>query len=410
MVRHPSGFIKNLQSTEYQTGRQNGDIHGANIVSTQKITEGKYKAENQITLLPGFEATAHDAFSAEIKPQSPQYQWQYVLADHLGNVRVIFADKNNDGLIAQSVNDTINEILSIRNYSPFGLELGGSHKNLDYQNPYRFGGKEVDAFSSYLDFGGRWYDSNRSGWNQVDPLAEHPNQVSRSTYSAFWSNPITYNDPDGRCPICPFLAKGLTGAGIDYMLQGAMNYAGGMGLSDAFSSSNVDMSNVAISGAQGMLPWRVPGGKYGKAAGVAFSDVMINYGKSLVNGTDYSNEQMGQDFIIGFAAQLGSEKVAEFFGDKGIVYLRKDASGNLKPYVGQAKNEKRFLERQKEHARTNPDSDFEFDVLDRGSSKGKFPTDLDKKEQKHLDKMNGPTNKSNPNGGTSNKKNVIKKK
>ncbi len=71
LVRHPSGFIKNLQSIEYQTGRQNGNIQGANIVSTQKITAGKYEAENQITLLPGFEATAHDQFSAEIKPQSP---------------------------------------------------------------------------------------------------------------------------------------------------------------------------------------------------------------------------------------------------------------------------------------------------------------------------------------------------
>ena len=210
-----SGFIKNLQSTEYQTGRQNGDIHGASIVSTQKITEGKYEAENQITLLPGFEATAHDAFSAEIKPQSPQYQWQYALADHLGNVRVIFTDKNNDGLIAQSVNDTINEVLSIRNYSPFGLELGGSQKNLDYQNPYRFGGKEHSNFTGYSDFGGRWLDKGLGRWNSVDPLGEHPNQVSRSTYSAFWSNPITYNDPDGRCPSCPqgeqasqFYAKG----------------------------------------------------------------------------------------------------------------------------------------------------------------------------------------------------------
>ena len=191
-----SGFIKNLQSTEYQTGRQNGDIHGASIVSTQKITEGKYEAENQITLLPGFEATAHDAFSAEIKPQSLQYQWQYALTDHLGNLRVLFADKNGDGLIRQDTNSVLNEVLSIRNYSPFGLELGGSHKNLDYQNPYRFGGKEVDAFSSYLDFGGRWYDSNRSGWNQIDPHAENYNDLSGYSFCA--NNPILYIDPDGR--------------------------------------------------------------------------------------------------------------------------------------------------------------------------------------------------------------------
>ena len=37
----------------------------------------------------------------------------------------------------------------------------------------------------------------------VDPLADHPNQVGMSPYSAFWNNPIKYTDPDGRCPDCP---------------------------------------------------------------------------------------------------------------------------------------------------------------------------------------------------------------
>jgi len=182
-----------------------------------------------------------------------------------------------------------------------------------------------------------------------------------------------------------------------------------MDVGDAFSPSNINMTDVFLSGLQGALPWSVPGGKYGKAAGAAVTDVMFNYAKALANGDDYGMEQMGQDFLIGLAAQLGSEKVAELFGE-GFVYLRKDVSGNLDDYVGQAKNKQRYLKRQKEHARANPNSDFEFDVLDRGSADGNFPTNLDRKEQRHLDRRGGPTNKSNPNGGTSNKKNVIKKK
>jgi len=78
--------------------------------------------------------------------------------------------------------------------------------------------------------------------------------------------------------------------------------------------------------------------------------------------------------------------------------------------VGQAKSEARFLARQGEHARRYPNADFKFEILDRGSPNGKFPTMLDIKEQKALDRFGGPTNKSNPYGGTSNAKNVIGKK
>ncbi|MDM1407519.1 hypothetical protein [Myroides sp. DF42-4-2] len=48
--------------------------------------------------------------------------------------------------------------------------------------------------------------------------------------------------------------------------------------------------------------------------------------------------------------------------------------------------------------------------MNRGSAKGKFPTQLDIREQRALDRFGGPTNKSNPNGGTSNAKNLMRKK
>jgi len=90
---------------------------------------------------------------------------------------------------------------------------------------------------------------------------------------------------------------------------------------------------------------------------------------------------------------------------EGIIYKRRDKTGNQKDYVGQAKSEKRYKERQKEHQRANKDADYEFEKID----KGKPGKNLDAKEQKHIDAGCGPTNKSNPNGGLSNKKNVIKK-
>jgi len=196
LVHHPTGFIRKLNSATHLSGTQNGDAQGKTISSTQKIGEGRYTANDQITLLPGFEATAKDKFSAIIKPQTT-YQWQYTLKDHLGNRRVLFTDKNNDGQIQQSADSELNEVLSISNYSPFGLELGGSHQNMGYQNAYKFTGKEENSFTGYFNFGARWSDptiGNR--FLHVDPHADR--YPSLSGYSAFGNNPVSVVDPDGR--------------------------------------------------------------------------------------------------------------------------------------------------------------------------------------------------------------------
>ena len=57
----------------------------------------------------------------------------------------------------------------------------------------------------WYDYVARYYDASVGRWNSVDPLADHPNQVDKTPYSAFWNNPIMYDDPDGQCPICPWL-------------------------------------------------------------------------------------------------------------------------------------------------------------------------------------------------------------
>jgi RHS repeat-associated protein len=195
---HPTGFIQNLGAEINSSGQANGNLEGGKIISTQKLKSGvksEYIADQSISLLPGFESDP--VFHAEIKPKSG-YQWNYILRDHLGNTRVVFADKNKDGLIRQDRSEALNEVLSLSNYSPFGLELGGSHQNLKQQFEYKFNGKQENGFTGLTDFGGRYLDKHLGVWGQVDPKSER--FFNQSTRNFTFNNPIRFIDPDGRAP------------------------------------------------------------------------------------------------------------------------------------------------------------------------------------------------------------------
>ena len=107
------------------------------------------------------------------------------------------------------------------------------------------------------------------------------------------------------------------------------------------------------------------------------------------------------------AAMKAAGKAGKGIGSKctGICYKRTDKNDpDGKPYIGRSKNDQRYEERQREHSRANPDADYEFKELGRA----KPGDDLRQLEQKNIDKYGGPTNKSNPNGGTANKRNEIR--
>lgn len=105
-------------------------------------------------------------------------------------------------------------------------------------------------------------------------------------------------------------------------------------------------------------------------------------------------------------AGRAADKIADAAKAEGKVYRRTNkADPEEKPYIGRAKDEKRYEERQGEHGRDNPDADYEFSEVERAEA----GQPLREAEQRQIDAHGGPTNKSNPNGGTSNKRNEIKK-
>ncbi|MEW7291562.1 RHS repeat-associated core domain-containing protein [Aquimarina sp. 2304DJ70-9] len=118
------------------------------------------------------------------------FNYVYQYADHLGNIRLSYSDKNNDGNITQE------EIIEENNYYPFGLQQKRPNIPVNGRShAYRYNNTELEE-----GLGLHWYemplrsfDPTIARWNRQDPVVHH----GLSTYNAFDNNPIYYADPSG---------------------------------------------------------------------------------------------------------------------------------------------------------------------------------------------------------------------
>src|SRR5690554_611626 len=126
------------------------------------------------------------------------YLYVYQYKDHLGNVRLSYADINKNGTI-----EPASEILEENNYYPFGL-LHKGYNNIANSNRsegaerYKFNGMEwqPELGLDLYDFKTRNYDPAIGRWLNVDPLAEK--YFNMNPYGYALNNPIYFIDPDGR--------------------------------------------------------------------------------------------------------------------------------------------------------------------------------------------------------------------
>ena len=128
-------------------------------------------------------------------------QTYWVHPDHLGSGSVI---------TNQSGNTT-----NWYEYMPFG-EMLMEQSNGDYNNVYKYNGKELDDATQLYYYGARYYDPNTSVWLSVDPLAiYHPvnetefygdgqhnggvfNSGNLNAYIYCYQNPVVLVDPNGK--------------------------------------------------------------------------------------------------------------------------------------------------------------------------------------------------------------------
>ncbi len=136
-----------------------------------------------------------------VEPKNPEnlgegYNYVYQYKDHLGNVRLTYADSNKDGTI-----DASTEIIEENNYYPFGMLHRGYNNVVTSTNPaqdYKYNGKELndELGLDWYDYGWRNYDAALGRWMNVDNLAEDYYDFSPYTYVS--NSPMVFIDPDGQ--------------------------------------------------------------------------------------------------------------------------------------------------------------------------------------------------------------------
>ncbi len=126
------------------TGELCEDKHykAQNIVSRAKhVNEPAITLEGGefVILDAGFEHPAGSTFEGKVTPCPTGSEWrhEFVIRDHLGNTRILFADENGEESVTSS------EILSEHHYYPFGLEMQGAwQKGEDTRYHDLYNGKE----------------------------------------------------------------------------------------------------------------------------------------------------------------------------------------------------------------------------------------------------------------------------
>lgn len=142
-----------------------------------------------------------------------KFDYIYQYKDHLGNVRLSYADTDNSGSINPNT-----EIIEESNYYPFGLKHKGynnvtSSNGNSVANKFKYNGKELneELGLDWYDYGARNYDAALGRWHSKDNKAEF--YFANSPYVYALNTPINAIDPDGNLVI---FINGLGGGGANY--------------------------------------------------------------------------------------------------------------------------------------------------------------------------------------------------
>ena len=298
-----------------------------------------------------------------------------------GEIKYLHADVNGSVTASTDVNGSL--VGSVV-YSPYGATTDAP------VSKFGFAGEWTDATTGYSYLRARWLDTNTGTFLSEDPLTQSTGQAFGYTAG----NPLQQVDPLGLCsilagdlgnlgsdcyafadtPTFKNIANGVTGFGDAVADASVLSAFGGTnGIRETFGlngSVNTCSKDYTIGNLTGVVAsFLIPGGGAIKAGGKFASKIIPKTaGNPLKNISNSINSPYVLNAGINPSQSIVPAKIKKILGNgnqEGVIYYRVDQTGNLLPYVGQAKSPTRFVQRKKEHAKKHPLADFIFEIIGR---------------------------------------------
>ncbi|WP_372474788.1 DUF6443 domain-containing protein [Capnocytophaga sp. ARDL2] len=127
-----------------------------------------------------------------VKPHNGGYLYVYQYKDHLGNIRLSYADLNQNGSI-----EPVSEIIDEANYYPFGLQHEGYNMLASTNHRYKYLNKEYEERLrlNVVETDFRHYNSAIGRFSSIDLLSELAPNITPYRYG--FNNPIYWQDRTG---------------------------------------------------------------------------------------------------------------------------------------------------------------------------------------------------------------------
>ncbi|MCT4631269.1 MAG: DUF6443 domain-containing protein [Firmicutes bacterium] len=197
-----------------------------------------------------------------VEPANGQWQYVYQYKDHLGNIKLTYAD--NNGTL---------EVIKENNYYPFGLKHKGyndivSANANSVASKFKYNGTEYEESLglNLYEMDLRQYNPAIARWTSIDPITHH----SQSTYNGYDNNPVFWADPSGADVIKTSSGTKYTGADAQNMFRDLQSIYGGYSGCEDCKEGQVRPKMVAIPRA-GMAPHKTEK-EYYHAGGVNGSE------------------------------------------------------------------------------------------------------------------------------------------